>query len=161
MTKFQPHIRHVAKLPTEPWLRNETGPHLKARTSTQFAADPQPIKEKMRIVDLLTCPLSPPKPSTGHRCHHCNRIFRRKHDLNRHVRIHADTRPYLCTRCGKAFVRSDALRRHEMMTPAQQRFRCVRKSPEETRRNNLVGQIQSTAPRQLRDLNSFTSNLSR
>lgn len=45
-------------------------------------------------------------------CHLCSRIFSRKHDLHRHIRVHTGSKPYLCTNCHKAFARTDALCRH-------------------------------------------------
>ncbi|KAF9089449.1 hypothetical protein BGX23_006692 [Mortierella sp. AD031] len=45
-------------------------------------------------------------------CHLCPRIFSRKHDLHRHIRVHTGSKPYLCTNCRKAFARTDALCRH-------------------------------------------------
>ncbi|WFD26818.1 hypothetical protein MNAN1_001807 [Malassezia nana] len=45
-------------------------------------------------------------------CVHCSRSFSRKHDLERHARVHSGDRPYVCRVCKKGFPRSDALRRH-------------------------------------------------
>lgn len=45
-------------------------------------------------------------------CTYCLRAFSRKHDLERHARVHSGDRPYVCQACKKGFPRSDALRRH-------------------------------------------------
>ncbi|KAF9917607.1 hypothetical protein BX616_000492 [Lobosporangium transversale] len=45
-------------------------------------------------------------------CHLCTRIFSRKHDLQRHIRVHTGSKPYVCMSCQKAFARTDALCRH-------------------------------------------------
>ncbi|EDP45155.1 hypothetical protein MGL_0144 [Malassezia globosa CBS 7966] len=45
-------------------------------------------------------------------CSHCSRAFSRRHDLERHARVHSGDRPYVCRVCQKGFPRSDALRRH-------------------------------------------------
>ncbi|ORX58910.1 hypothetical protein DM01DRAFT_250375 [Hesseltinella vesiculosa] len=45
-------------------------------------------------------------------CLHCPRAFARKHDLQRHERVHTGAKPYLCVACKKAFARTDALKRH-------------------------------------------------
>ena len=45
-------------------------------------------------------------------CLHCSKAFFRKHDLERHARVHSGDRPYVCRVCQKGFPRSDALRRH-------------------------------------------------
>ncbi|OBZ90119.1 Transcriptional regulator prz1 [Choanephora cucurbitarum] len=52
---------------------------------------------------------SNPKPFA---CHLCTRCFARKHDLQRHIRVHTGAKPYSCLSCSKAFARTDALKRH-------------------------------------------------
>lgn len=55
--------------------------------------------------------VKPPK-SRPFVCSRCSRAFSRKHDLERHARVHSGDRPYVCRVCKKGFPRSDALRRH-------------------------------------------------
>ncbi|KAI8881690.1 hypothetical protein K501DRAFT_124850, partial [Backusella circina FSU 941] len=45
-------------------------------------------------------------------CKVCSRPFARKHDLQRHIRVHTGFKPYSCLHCKKAFVRTDALKHH-------------------------------------------------
>ncbi|KAI7870196.1 hypothetical protein BDF14DRAFT_1708089, partial [Spinellus fusiger] len=50
-----------------------------------------------------------------YQCTDCYRAFSRKHDLQRHTRVHTGIKPYLCIGCRKAFARTDALKRHLRM----------------------------------------------
>ncbi|KAI7870181.1 hypothetical protein BDF14DRAFT_1687622, partial [Spinellus fusiger] len=45
-------------------------------------------------------------------CVLCEKSFSRKHDLERHSRIHTGDRPYACLNCHERFARTDALQRH-------------------------------------------------
>ncbi|KAI9269138.1 hypothetical protein BDA99DRAFT_407967, partial [Phascolomyces articulosus] len=47
-----------------------------------------------------------------HQCGVCTRTFARRHDLERHTRVHTGIKPYVCPCCLKAFPRSDARGRH-------------------------------------------------
>lgn len=47
-----------------------------------------------------------------HSCSFCSRSFARRHDLDRHTRVHTGLKPYLCPCCFRAFARSDARGRH-------------------------------------------------
>ncbi|PWN28106.1 hypothetical protein BDZ90DRAFT_207393, partial [Jaminaea rosea] len=48
-------------------------------------------------------------------CPSCPASFSRRHDLNRHSRIHLAVKPFGCPNCAKSFSRKDALKRHLMV----------------------------------------------
>ncbi|ORZ02892.1 hypothetical protein BCR43DRAFT_423168, partial [Syncephalastrum racemosum] len=48
----------------------------------------------------------------SHQCAYCPRSFARRHDLDRHSRVHTGVKPYVCPCCQKQFARSDARGRH-------------------------------------------------
>ncbi|MBW0485430.1 hypothetical protein O181_025145 [Austropuccinia psidii MF-1] len=47
----------------------------------------------------------------------CLQAFARRHDRDRHQRMHTGEKPYECPQCSKRFMRSDALNRHRLMEP--------------------------------------------
>ncbi|KAK7531584.1 uncharacterized protein J3D65DRAFT_560191, partial [Phyllosticta citribraziliensis] len=50
---------------------------------------------------------------SGLQCSLCGATFSRQEHLTRHVRSHADDRPFACGVCGRRFTRRDTLKRHE------------------------------------------------
>lgn len=53
-------------------------------------------------------------------CAFCSRGFSRRHDLERHTRVHTGVKPYQCPSCQKSFTRSDARGRHFQSSPVCQ-----------------------------------------
>ncbi|KAL4901595.1 hypothetical protein BDW74DRAFT_71374 [Aspergillus multicolor] len=47
-------------------------------------------------------------------CPYCQRDFRRREHLQRHVRLHTNEKPYVCD-CKEAFARRDLLKRHQRL----------------------------------------------
>lgn len=50
-----------------------------------------------------------------HTCSYCSRRFTRRHDMQRHTRVHTGIKPYTCPCCQRSFSRSDARRRHFLL----------------------------------------------
>ncbi|XP_060095293.1 zinc finger protein 595-like [Heteronotia binoei] len=48
-----------------------------------------------------------------YQCYSCGKTYATQYNLNRHQRIHADSRPYKCTICGKTFTYRYTLIHHE------------------------------------------------
>jgi len=64
-------------------------------------------------------------------CDGCDALFARKHDLDRHRRIHTLEAPYLCRGCMRSYRRSDARKRHWDQEPgcAQMHIRKTSEKP--------------------------------
>ena len=58
-------------------------------------------------------------------CKICNKSFRRKDDLERHVRIHSDHRPFVCEVCKSSFKRADHLKKHMLVHSWKRPFSCL------------------------------------
>lgn len=72
-----------------------------------------PIEENRTFFDLLVA-VDEERP---HKCLYCTRAFSRRHDLERHLRVHTGVKPYHCPCCQKSFARSDARGRHFQSDP--------------------------------------------
>ncbi|XP_041467247.1 uncharacterized protein LOC121417579 [Lytechinus variegatus] len=53
-----------------------------------------------------------PTPSKNIPCPHCPRVLKCRKDYTRHIKIHAEVKPYKCDLCGKEFTAMANLRRH-------------------------------------------------
>jgi uncharacterized Zn-finger protein len=74
-----------------------------------------------------------------HQCTYCSRAFSRRHDLERHTRVHTGIKPYHCPSCQKSFARSDARGRHFISDPACSQNEHVQKiSQRRKNRKNIV-----------------------
>lgn len=126
LSVYQPKPAHEPQLPIETIVPEEASasksnppgvPRLVEEADMMWP----PILPKGPLPELEHEPPTPPKKVTKPRpvvkkrafpCVHCSKAFFRKHDLERHARVHSGDRPYVCRVCQKGFPRNDALRRH-------------------------------------------------
>uniref|UniRef100_A0A8C6TUJ8 C2H2-type domain-containing protein n=1 Tax=Neogobius melanostomus TaxID=47308 RepID=A0A8C6TUJ8_9GOBI len=59
-----------------------------------------------------------------HQCSVCNKRFRGRRDLQRHIRVHTGERPYRCSSCEKAFTCKDTLDVHMRTHTGERPYSC-------------------------------------
>ncbi|XP_018617102.1 transcription factor E4F1 [Scleropages formosus] len=60
----------------------------------------------------------------GHRCFHCNRVFRTLSYLRTHVKGHLEFKPFKCSVCDKEFLTGYLLKKHMEVHLSERRFKC-------------------------------------
>ncbi|KAK6216249.1 DNA-dependent ATPase fun30 [Pestalotiopsis sp. IQ-011] len=61
---------------------------------------------------------------TEFKCDHCHRIFKKRYNLQSHLRSHESTRSHVCSVCHKGFAREGDLTRHMKTHTGEKRFPC-------------------------------------
>ncbi|KAL4624543.1 transcription factor E4F1 [Arapaima gigas] len=60
----------------------------------------------------------------GHRCFHCNRVFKALSYLRTHVKGHLGFKPFKCSVCDKEFLTGYLLKKHMDAHLSERRFKC-------------------------------------
>ncbi|XP_065130453.1 uncharacterized protein [Paramisgurnus dabryanus] len=57
-------------------------------------------------------------------CSQCGKIFNSQFDLDAHMQIHTEERPYSCDQCGKTFTQKANLNMHKKVHTGEKPYRC-------------------------------------
>lgn len=57
-------------------------------------------------------------------CAECGKAFRHVSELNRHIMIHTDYRPFACTKCPQKFKAKEKLKRHLFTHSNERNYGC-------------------------------------
>ncbi|KAM5125399.1 uncharacterized protein ACMZJ9_022205 isoform 1-T2 [Mantella aurantiaca] len=107
--------------------------HYKApEESTQDTSSPP---EEVHLKEVILTPkrlhvIKPAVPWTTlrglktYKCHVCAKVFKQKHPLITHLRIHSGERPFSCRECGKNFIQKQHLTKHLRLHSGERPFSC-------------------------------------
>ncbi|CEG79318.1 Putative Potential zinc finger protein [Rhizopus microsporus] len=118
---YPPHAHTSYFMPsTEPMSSSDSGYYSISSSPCPSDAWPclqdhspeQQVKKEPKQVAKLVEKKPVDMSNRRYKCTRCPRAFTRKHDLERHIRVHTGDKPYHCPCCKKCFARSDALKRH-------------------------------------------------
>eukprot|EP01083_Nonionella_stella_P174413 604520_1 len=82
-------------------------------------------------------------PHQCHKCHKCNKVFKRKGNLETHMRSHEQTKPYTCTECNKRFCRKVELKLHMRVHTGEKPYHCMACNQRFARNANLKKHLRS------------------
>ncbi|XP_023296651.1 gastrula zinc finger protein XlCGF7.1 [Lucilia cuprina] len=74
-------------------------------------------------------------------CRICGKAFAQSVNLNRHYSVHNGERPYPCTFCNKTFTQQSNMQRHQLTHTGEKPFRCKRCGRYFSQRVNLKKHI--------------------
>ncbi|KAM7344074.1 uncharacterized protein ACRADG_010902 [Cochliomyia hominivorax] len=74
-------------------------------------------------------------------CRICGKAFAQSVNLNRHYSVHNGERPYPCTFCAKTFTQQSNMQRHQLTHTGEKPFRCKRCGRYFSQRVNLKKHI--------------------
>ncbi|XP_066545139.1 transcription factor E4F1 isoform X2 [Amia ocellicauda] len=84
------------------------------------------VREECVEVDSedITEPLERHGEEKGHKCPHCNRVFKAPNYLRIHVKGHLGYKPFRCVVCQKDFLTGYLLKKHMEAHLSERRFKC-------------------------------------
>ncbi|CAO0798332.1 unnamed protein product [Mucor circinelloides] len=112
---------------------------LSSSTASSTSSSPSTSSASLATQPSATAALKSEIEGRPYSCPSCPRAFARKHDLQRHIRVHTGDKPYMCPCCKKTFARTDALKRHLRME-------------EQCRKSEQVQAMKDTGRRRYRNL---------
>jgi len=84
--------------------------------------------ETERLVDFPSVKEEKDADSAGsekpYTCQHCNKVFTRSWNFQRHVLIHTGQKPYKCQKCPKAFALAAHLKIHNRIHTGEKPYTC-------------------------------------
>jgi transcription elongation factor Elf1 len=107
---------------------HENAPYCDEPPQKKLKVDPEVVKDEKKSKEKFTITIEVirvEKNDDGeYPCDVCQKIFRDRSNLVKHIRTHTKEKPFVCDHCGKSFAHSQTLKEHTFTHTNQKPFFC-------------------------------------
>ena len=139
---------------TLPGLRAHTRAHLAKRFLCANCNKSFLILSQLRDhVDKGVC------TEENRKCTVCSKVFAGKHNLELHMRLHNNEKPYECDVCKKSFTQNRSLKEHKLTHRSERQFKCPYCDKKFVQKNHLKYHLTSLHGQAVSDIPKHTCQI--